>query len=240
MSSPLYLHYSQIDGQFFDPDTVSLRPGFAVKRNDTIVVRGQVCLSRKATISGTTLQASTHTIDLSGYTGTPVFGYKTNANYVLDASGDYTQAWGGYDTSDTSWHSLASGRFSMLIAPTGAVATYVPEIQLQTGASAALTIPVFRSQMQIIRDVAVGSEDTEPSGVSALSGTSTITSGNSSVDVTVTGLTVLTGAAVVSLVASSTFTLISYTIPNAGTLRIASAAAAPAAGWAVSYMVTAL
>lgn len=212
MSRPLYLHYSLADEAFFDPDTGALRASFAVMRNDTTMARVQTVLNRGATVSMSTYQASTRTIDLSSYTGTPVFGLKTDANFLAD--GDYSQAWSGYAT-DASWHSLANGRFSLQLAPTITPALYVAEFQLQTGAASALTlhgagVALGRTHCVLVRDLAIGSETTAVSGVTNTTGTATVTAGQTSKVVSYTGMTA-TGVVIVSLLNVAEMTTISVT-----------------------------
>lgn len=220
MSRPLYLHYSLADEAFFDPETNALRSAWSMLRNDAHLFRVQIVLNRRATISLSTYQASTHTLDVSSWSGTPVFGLKTYTNYAAD--GDYSQAWSGFAT-DASWHSLSNGRFSLTAAPTITPATYLAEFQLLTGGGSAMTLhgsgaAQGNTYCQLIRDVAIGSEDTSPSGVSTASGTATITAGTTSKAVTYTGMTA-SGVVIASLLNVSEMTTIAVT-PGTDTFTI--------------------
>jgi hypothetical protein len=211
MAKPLYLHYSLADEAFFDPETNALRGAFALVRNDAYTIRCQTVLNRGATVSMATYQASTRTIDLSSYTGNPVFGLKTETTFAAD--GDYAQAWSGYAT-DATWHSLSNGRFSLAAAPTITPATYVPEFQLLAGTSAfslhGTGAAEGRTRCLIARDVAVGDEDTTPAGVTVASGTATVTAGQTTKVVSYTGMTA-SGVVIVSLLSVSELTTMSVT-----------------------------
>jgi hypothetical protein len=212
MAKPVYLHYSVADEAFFDPGTNTLRGGFALLRNDDHVLRIQAVLNRGATVSQSTYQASTRTVDLSVYTGTPVFGLKTETNFAAD--GDYTQAWSGYAT-DAAWHSLSNGRLSLTVAPTVTPATYVAEFQLQTSGSSAWTLhgggaAAGKLRCILLRDLAIGNEATAVSGVTNTSGTATVTAGQTSKVVSYTGMTAA-GVVIVSLLNVSEMTTLSVT-----------------------------
>lgn len=239
MSSPIYLHYSLSDEAFFDPQNNALRGAFALIRNDVSLFRVQCVLNRGATVSLSTYQASNRTLDLSTYTGTPAFGLKTETLYAAD--GDYAQAWSGYAT-DATWHSLANGRFSLNTAPTITPAGYVCEFQLMTVGSAAWTIhgagvAEGKTRCLILRDVIIGSETSAPAGTVTTSGTATIVAGNTSVVVTLTGMTA-TGNVIPSLLGVSELTTISAT-PGTGQFTI-NIGGTYASNVTVGYFVTAL
>jgi hypothetical protein len=239
MGRPIYLHYSLADEAFFDPETGALRGAFALVRNDVYMVRVQVVLNRGATISLATYQASTRTVDLSSYSGTPAFGLKTATLFAAD--GDYTQVWSGFAT-DASWHSLSNGRLSLSIAPTVTPATYVVEIQLQTAGGSALSLhgtgaAEGMTRCVLARDVVVGDEATAPSGVSGNSGTATITAPADYVNVTYTGMTA-SGVVIVSLLNTTELTSLTVT-PGTGTFRV-TAGAVPTTTYTVGYLVASL
>ena len=220
MAKPIYLHYSLADEAFFDPELGSLRGAFALIRNDAYTLRCQAVLNRGASISGSTLQAANRTVDLSAYSGVPTFALKTETLFAAD--GDYSQAWTGFAT-DSSWHSLANGRFSLSIAPTITPATYVAEIALADGSGQAFSLhgagtAEGRTRCVLCRDVAIGGETTAASGTSVVSGTAVITAGQTSKAVTLAGVTA-GSAIIVSLLNVSELTTVSVA-PGAGQFTI--------------------
>lgn len=215
----------------FDPLTGLDIRSISLVRDDSYEVRLQVVQNKGATISESTLQASTRTVDLSDYSGTPAFGLKTLAN--RDADGDYSQSWGGYQSS-SSWHSLANGRASMYIAPTITPSTYVFDQQLAKGSGAAFTVPGGIGYAVVQRDVTIGNEASAPSGVGLNYGTTTITAGNTSVSVSYTGMAA-SGLVIPSLLGVSEGTTI-WATPASGSFTI-NIGATYAASVTVGYYV---
>jgi hypothetical protein len=135
--------------------------------------------------------ANANTVDLSAYSDA-IFGFKTT-----DTATDFTAAWRGYNTTDTAWHNLSYGRFSIDVAPisTLTVAQYRAAFRLLNGTSY-LDIPDFSLLLNLRQNLITGTEPTTPSGgVDPNSYTGTVLAGASSVVITVPNMTT-TGQAV--------------------------------------------
>jgi hypothetical protein len=125
--------------------------------------------------------------DWPTFTGA-TFGFKTQDNF--EDSGDWTAAWSGFDTGDTAWHSPANKRYSLALAPTHATALAQYRLQIAlTDGSVTVKLPDFPLYANLLQEMIVGDETTAPSGIASNTGTATITSGNSSVTVSFTGMT---------------------------------------------------
>lgn len=178
-------------------------------------------------------------VDLSEWSTDAVWAIKTESNWL--AGGNFAAAFAGYYAN--TWHSLANGRGTIAFAVPASVALVAHRMAatLYNAAGARIQVGDVPISVNVKESMVTGSESNLPAGVpTTLSGTCTILEGNRSVDVSIPGLTVATGRAVVSLMNSGTFTQITYSKPSNGTLRVHSTAPAPVGGWTASYLVTSL
>ena len=121
-----------------------------------------------------------------------IFGLKTSTTAT-----DFTAAWRGFNTSDTAWHALASGRCSIDIAPTSDItlASYISVARLLNNTSY-FDVPDLGLETNLRQNLITGAEPSSPSGAfDGNSYTGTVTAGNSSVAITISGMT--TGGRVV-------------------------------------------
>lgn len=232
-----HLYYDVFTNQFFDPRNGRTVGDLNLVRQDYTRLRVQLVSTKDFDLATNLTAPTAAQVALTGFTSSVTFAIKTQTQYD-DADGDFTQATAGFDTSDTDWHLLASGRFTHTTAIISTVAAqgYLGFIRLQDASANYYTLGNFPMLIRAVGEVITGSESTIPSGASANWVTGTITSGNTYVDITVTGMTATGRAVPVLLGASDAFTTLTYAA-STNTLRIIAAAAAPAGGYAVAALI---
>ena len=137
-------------------------------------------------------------VSLSDYVGVPILAVKSLID-MLNGADEFAVAWSGYRTS-LPWHDLSAGRFALgggfISSDVEAGDNYAIAAQLATVNNGTfLAIPSSKPLLlSIIEPVVTGDEPDAPVPDPQYSGLATILENESSVDVTVTGLTALTGA----------------------------------------------
>ena len=229
------LYWHALEGVLFDPNHGNIvLPNIILTRQDVTLLKVHACSTYDFTLASDGTVPTASQWSLSEYTGTPIFAIKTAANFE-DQLG-FAQSWTTFYSS-----SLSTGVFTMAIAPASTLditADYVGAFKLYYSATM-LEIPDMPQRVIVPGEVVVGTESGAPTGT-GFSGTAQITAGNSSVAVTITGLTT-SAVVVISLLGTSTdFTSLAYT-PTTDTLTINASAAAPAGGYYnVAYTVISL
>lgn len=186
---PLYLYLLDGWGYAFVPQQANRVLSLVdIVRQDYYTVRLQVVSTTDFTLGSDLTAPAAAVVPINSYS-TILFGLKTQALY--DAGGDYSVAWTGFNTGDTDWHSLASGRASIDIATTTAlaIAQYRAGVELSDGTYGVRypDLPLF---VNLRRELIVGTEPTSPSGTVFNSGSATIPAGSDRTNpVSCTGMT---------------------------------------------------
>lgn len=166
-------------------------PEIDLVRQNYYTLRVQVVRTTDITLSNTGA-ATSGTVDLSSYDDV-IFGVKEAADDT-----DYDVAWRGFNATDTAWHSLANGRFSVDIAPTTAltVQQYLGCAFRLIDGTSYLDLPDIPLIVNLRKNVITGDEPSTPSGtLSGNVGTATVAAGIDNVvvadaNMTATGLIV--------------------------------------------------
>jgi hypothetical protein len=217
----LYAHIGANWTWFLDPlrgDIVV--PEVSLVRQNYYTLRVQA-VRAGGFILNATGAASSGTVDLSGYDDV-IFGMKEAADDT-----DFAAAWRGFNATDTAWHSLANGRFSIDVAPTTAL-----DVQSFLGCGFRLLngaeyfdVPDIALVVNLRQNLITGSEPSTPGGTTANDGTATIADGTDSVTVTDANMT--TAGLIVPFFVGSPVSTISAT---AGTGNFTITIGGPASG----------
>lgn len=157
-----------------------------VTRNDIMQVELQVFTGGQFAVDSAGLISSAIAVDLTTFTNI-VLGYKTQA--LWQADGSFTEAMAGYDLNNPV-HSLVNGRAAMLALYSKTPGDYYVELELLTAGGNPLTAMTRPVVLHLNRDVIVGTETNMPSGVTgAVYGNASISGTDTSVEVTVAGMT---------------------------------------------------
>lgn len=157
-----------------------------VTRSDIYNVELQVFDGGQFAVDSSGIILPANAVDLSAYTDI-VLGIKSQAKYLAD--GDFDFALAGFDLTNPM-HDPTAGGVAMLGWFPSTPADYYGELQLRTTSGQPLTAVSRPTVLHLHRQVIIGSEASMPSGVTAvLSGTATISGTNTSVAVSVAGLT---------------------------------------------------
>lgn len=197
----IYHHFDRLTGQFYRPAEYNRRSfGFAMPK--TTVCHRVAVTNGKPTCSATTLIPASASASLAEMTDV-IFAVKTLANWEDEGSGDLTLVASGFDTTDTAWHSLDNGRFSIQSAWPLATAAglYVAEFCLFDQDDNEMKLPTGESAytLEVPFKLYTGTEATAPSGSHAGNWyTGTVAVGASTGVITVTGLT--TGGKVIPVI----------------------------------------
>jgi hypothetical protein len=212
-----YLYYLDGWGYFFKPTQANrVDDGLEITRQDYITLRLQAVSTTDFSLNTDFTVPDAATVDWSNYSDA-ITGVKTAANYT--AGGDYTVAFSGFDTGDTTWINAAKGRLSFAIAFTSSIAPgpYLSEIKLIDGSNTN-RIPDLPLPLNLVQELVIGTEPTTPSGISGNSGTAIIPARSDSVTVSFTGMTA-TGLVIPSWIGNPLSTLGASCTTNSFTIK---------------------
>jgi hypothetical protein len=197
----VYHHYNALTHQWYKPAEYNRRSwGFAMPK---VAVRHRVAVT-----NGTPACASTTLIPASGAYSLAdqtdaIFAVKTLLNVEDEGSGDLTLVASGFDATDSAWHSLANGRFSLISAWPLATAAgiYQCEFCLFDSTDNETKLPADGNAyvLEVPYKLYTGTEPSAPTGNHAGNWyTGTVANGDSTGTITVTGLT--TGGKVIPVI----------------------------------------
>lgn len=188
----IYHHYDALTHRFYRPAEYNRRSfGFAMPK---CAVRHRVAVTNGTpTCAATTLIPASGAYSLADQTDA-IFAVKTLDAFEDEGSGDLTLVASGFDTTDTAWHSLANGRFTIISAwPLATEAgLYRCEFCLFDATDNETKLPSDGTAyvLEVPYKLYTGTEVSAPTGNHAGNWyTGTVADGASSGTITVTGLT---------------------------------------------------
>lgn len=230
----LTIYYDRLSHEFYDPLNDNRRVwGYGVTKLDLYRYRVAVTTGKSA-VSATTGIPTSGGYDLTTQDASNVvFTLKTGENDVLEDDGDISHGKSGFDTTDTAWHALASGRFTIQDSYplTLAAGFYVPAFVILDSQSSpnsqSLDGGEYPLQWEVKRRAYTGGESTAVSGAAVTRWyDATILAGTDSISISITSFTTATGKGIPVQTGGSPTLALSYT-KAAGIVTIRTTGPAP-------------